>query len=165
MDIATIADIFGKVPPTNATIFHEIAHKGSMVLLDRVSHFVTHSTKFLLKERNYNGQHCIHIVAYTHKGQLAIDLMEKLVNLGADINAKTKTEGDTVLHQAVRSKNYELVVWLCQHSTINLDALNRAGWTAYRVAYGENDKTMMNILENFRAGTEIPSESDSDESD
>lgn len=163
MDIATIENIFGKVPPTNATIFHDIAHKGSIVLLDRVSQFITHSTKFLLKKRNYNGQTCIHIVAYTHKGQLAIDLMEKLVNLGADINAKTKPEGDTVLHQAVRCDNYELVVWLCQHSVINLDTLNGAGWTAYRVAYGQNDKRMMNILEIFRANTEIPSESDSDD--
>lgn len=164
MDPATIANIFGKVPSTGTNIFHEIAAEGSIILLERVSQFIMPSNRFLLQERNYSGQECVHIVAYLHKGHLAIDLMKMLLNLGGNINAKNRT-GESVLHQAVYCENYELVKWMCEQPPLELNVTNRSGLTAYQIAFDRNDKKMMSILRSFGANAKIFKVYSSDESD
>mgnify|MGYP001940791078 CR=1 FL=1 len=165
MDPTTIANIFDKVQPTGSNIFHEIATLGSMVLLNRVSKFVLPSLRFLLREKNHSGQHCVHIVACIHSGQHAIDLMEKFVSLGANINAINPILGESVLQVAVRCNNYKLVKWMCQHPVVDINAVNKIGWTAYHQAYVQNNVQMMNILKTYGADTTVPNENERNESD
>lgn len=166
MDPATIINIFGKVHPAGSNIFHEIATLGSMVLLDRVSKFLIPSLRFLLREENRNGQHCVHIVAYTHSGHHAVDLMEKFISLGANINAINPVLGESVFQAAVRCNNYKLVKWMCQqHPTVEINAVNEIGWTPYRQAFVRNNVKMMTILETYGADTTVPDENEGDESE
>ncbi|KAM6912783.1 nuclear factor of kappa light polypeptide gene enhancer in B-cells inhibitor, alpha b [Xenentodon cancila] len=80
---------------------------------------------------NYNGQNCLHLASVNG----FLSLVEKMVDLGADINAKEQHNGRSALHLAVDQQNLSLVkVLLKKGADANL--LTSGGHTPYHLTYG-----------------------------
>ncbi|XP_047467664.1 nuclear factor of kappa light polypeptide gene enhancer in B-cells inhibitor, alpha b [Mugil cephalus] len=80
---------------------------------------------------NYNGQNCLHLASI--HGFLS--LVEKMVDLGADINAKEQHNGRGALHLAVDQQNLSLVKLLL-HKGADPNLLTSGGHTPYHLTYG-----------------------------
>lgn len=158
-------DLFGRDHETGETIFHELAKLGALGLLYRIYEQNTRSFVDLLQIKNHEGDLCTHVVAKYHSGFLAIDLIELLVLMGADLNGSTSCARETVLHRTVYDGDYELVEWLCRQQQINLDAENYSGLTAYQLAYKRHDEQLKRIFRKAGANCEEPEETLSQESD
>lgn len=131
-------------------ILHYLCRNGGAIDLLEYKNAIIDENRYLVREYNFQGQQCIHIVASEDK----LDPRKKLMRLmewGADINAKESINGDTPLHITVRTKNYELAEWLCRQPQVNIEALNYAQQTPYHLAYEYNNAKMMNILEEIAA--------------
>ncbi|XP_069029101.1 nuclear factor of kappa light polypeptide gene enhancer in B-cells inhibitor, alpha b [Embiotoca jacksoni] len=80
---------------------------------------------------NYNGQNCLHLASV----QGFLSLVEKMVDLGADVNAKEQHNGRGALHLAVDQQNLSLVkLLLTKGADPNL--LSSGGHTPYHLTYG-----------------------------
>ncbi|XP_057335634.1 NF-kappa-B inhibitor cactus-like [Microplitis mediator] len=134
--------------------FMMICRKGNVYELMELAPFISNDGH-LLRNYDHRGRQCIHTVAlYDRKN--AIMKIEILVNMGADINAKERNTGNSLLHIAVRTKNYQLAEWLCQEPTVNLGAINYAHHTAYHMAYYAHDEKMKELLIANRAVCDDP---------
>lgn len=76
----------------------------------------------------------------------AVPKIQSLVEDGADINARELRTGNTILHIAAQTRNYQLAEWLCKQPSMEKDAVNFNYDTAYRIAYKARDLKMMLIL-------------------
>nr|AAX56955.1 vankyrin 3 [Ichnoviriform sonorense] len=146
MDISGIRKLFGRNGILGNTIFHELAYVGSLTLLYRFRDNFDESFRSFLQETNNDGENSIHVAANTHRGFHAIRLIEELVNLGVDLNARDRSLNMTVLHIAVHHKDYALAKWLRQQPNVDINVKNFDGLTAYGLACLENDEEMMRIL-------------------
>ncbi|KAH0554413.1 hypothetical protein KQX54_010476 [Cotesia glomerata] len=90
--------------------------------------------RHLVREYDHHGRLCTHIVARFDLNN-AVMKIELLLNMGADVSARESLTGDSLLHIAVSSKNYELAEWLCRDLKANLIAINYAHMTPYHLAY------------------------------
>lgn len=154
--------LFDRDRLTGAYIFHKIAAAGSLTLLNRISPYVDELKRSLLLKKTFAGEYCTHLAA-KHDMELAKRLLKKLVELGADLNAKNDGTGNTVLHQKVIERNYQMVSWLCQQPTIKLEICNNVGLTAYAIAYKLHDQELIKILKNAGAQETLDCETDSDD--
>ncbi|XP_053290113.1 nuclear factor of kappa light polypeptide gene enhancer in B-cells inhibitor, alpha b [Pleuronectes platessa] len=80
---------------------------------------------------NYNGQNCLHL-ASVHG---FLSLVENMVELGADINAKEQHNGRGALHLAVDQQNLSLVKLLLKKGA-DPNLLTSGGHTPYHLTYG-----------------------------
>ncbi|XP_057318354.1 NF-kappa-B inhibitor cactus-like [Microplitis mediator] len=161
MDTSKIKKLFERNLYTGENFFHEIARSGDWMWLYEVGHLVDNTTKSLLQEPNYKGENCVHVAASSKRGPQAILLIELLVKMGANLNAGNSCAGDTVLHQVVYNKDYQLAAWLCKQSSINLERQNHARLTPFQTALG--DIKMMKILRTHGAIARGVSDSDEEE--
>ncbi|CAH2100805.1 unnamed protein product [Euphydryas editha] len=109
----------------------------------------------LVHEYDHYGSLCTHIVARFDLNN-AVMKIELLLNMGADVSARESLTGDSLLHIAVSSKNYELAEWLCRDLKANLIAINYAHLTPYHLAYFFRDQRMMEILKSNGAVYDDP---------
>ncbi|XP_012717046.2 nuclear factor of kappa light polypeptide gene enhancer in B-cells inhibitor, alpha b [Fundulus heteroclitus] len=80
---------------------------------------------------NYNGQNCLHL-ASVHG---FLSLVEKMVDLGADVNAKEQHNGRSSLHLAVDQQNLALVKLLLRKGA-DPNLLSSGGYTPFHLTYG-----------------------------
>ncbi|XP_050933959.1 ral GTPase-activating protein subunit alpha-1 isoform X6 [Lates calcarifer] len=80
---------------------------------------------------NYHGQNCLHLASI--HGFLS--LVENMVELGADINAKEQHNGRSALHLAVDQQNLSLVRLLLKKGA-DPNLLTSGGHTPYHLTYG-----------------------------
>ncbi|XP_040916976.1 nuclear factor of kappa light polypeptide gene enhancer in B-cells inhibitor, alpha b isoform X1 [Toxotes jaculatrix] len=80
---------------------------------------------------NYHGQNCLHL-ASVHG---FLSLVENMVELGADINAKEQHNGRSALHLAVDQQNLSLVKLLLKKGA-DPNLLSSGGHTPYHLTYG-----------------------------
>ncbi|XP_074844658.1 NF-kappa-B inhibitor epsilon [Carettochelys insculpta] len=101
-----------------------------------------------LQLQNWQGLACLHIS--TLKGNL--QLMELLLQSGADINVQDGTSGKTPLHLAVESRDHKAVKYLLSKGA-HVDALMYNGCTPLHLAVGRKDAAMAAILYHSGADT------------
>ncbi|XP_061716962.1 uncharacterized protein LOC133524826 [Cydia pomonella] len=147
MTESPIVRLFKKNNATGVNIFHEIAREGTVMLLRRIRDNVDEDIASFLQEPNFRGETCVHIAAGEHRGHLAIEVIDVLVNLGANINAKNNTN-ETPLHYAVNNKDYELVKWLSKRRDVDLETTNQNHFTPHDMAIIQNALSIVNLLEN-----------------
>lgn len=146
--------------------FHEACRDGSLSLLQRAELFIDEEdedARSLLRVTDYDGSQCIHVAVKTQMGAHAASMIESLIYMGADINARQGLGGDTALHLATYEKDYHLVEWLCKRPSINIDAVNYGEKTPYQVARRNRDRKMMRILKRYGANTKVTSDSSDEE--
>lgn len=165
MKYSAVRDLFDRNYETGETIFHELAKLGALRILYRIQELTTESFDDLLQLENNRGKLCTHVAAKYHNGFLAIDLIEVLVAMGADLNGRNGSTGETVLHGAVHNGDYELAEWLCGQPGMDLGARNYNGLTAYQLAYKLNDVQLKRILQKAGADCEELEETASEFSD
>ncbi|XP_043270350.1 NF-kappa-B inhibitor cactus [Venturia canescens] len=83
-----------------------------------------------LEQRNYDGEMCLHVAAAG--GQ--VDIVQHLLRLGADLEAREGLSGRTALHLALERGCRSVVTFLLQECRPCLDAPTYAGITAYQIA-------------------------------
>ncbi|CAN9502567.1 unnamed protein product [Ophioblennius macclurei] len=110
---------------------------------------------------NYNGQNCLHL-ASVHG---FLSLVENLVDLGADINAKEQHNGRGALHLAVDQQNLSLVKLLLQKGA-DPNLLTSGGHTPYHLTYGFDNSNIREALHSVTRPElrELP-DSESDDSE
>nr|AGQ20166.1 AsIV-cont00051-ORF1 [Apophua simplicipes ichnovirus] len=148
MTASGIIKFFEKNIRSGENIFHEIARENSLWMLRRITHTVNENIDFLLRESNDRGETCIHIAANGRSEKTTIAMIEMFVRLGADINARNIT-GETPLHYAVCNDNCQLIQWLCEQESIDLNAMNQHLLTPYELAIIRNSKDAANILKYY----------------
>nr|AOH69093.1 hypothetical protein A6F54_18 [Microplitis mediator bracovirus] len=141
---------------SGGTYFHEACQDNSMSLLWRAADMVDESLPKILNVRDHNGAQCTHIIAASNVSY-PIDMMDIVLQLGADINGREGLAGHTPLHICVMKKNYALAEWLCQAPGIDVEAENFAQETPYDLACKMGDRKMIEILEKYRKKCELPS--------
>ncbi|BAF48483.1 GfV-B55'-ORF1 [Ichnoviriform fumiferanae] len=114
-----VLELFEGNTSAGNNIFHEIAMKGSLALLLEIRDKFDRPTDHALREWNGHGETCLHLVALMNRGQNAIRMIDILVELGADLNAKNHL-GHTLLHYALENDDCELINWLLLHPEMNL---------------------------------------------
>lgn len=162
MDSQEIAEVFDAITTKGQNLFHDICHQGCVSLLLRAGYWIDEKNAFLLTEYDYSGEQCIHIAARRHRGGFAVQLIEILLQLGSDLNAPDRCSGNTVLHDAVLCKDYQLATWLCEQLQVNLYACNYARLTAFQIARKNKDEKMMDIFGKHGVDCEYLDLSDSD---
>nr|AAX37362.1 putative ankyrin 2 [Tranosema rostrale ichnovirus] len=164
MEISEIAELFGRNFKTGNTIFHDLAEDGALRVLYRIRDWIDGPS--ILQIKNYSGEFPIHSVVKWHRGFRAIHLIEVLVQMGADLNAKAGSSGDTVLHMTTYGDgDSKLAEWLCEQPQIDLNVRNYARQTAYGLAFKTINLQLMTILRNSGAKCETPETSEREESD
>nr|AFH35115.1 vankyrin 1 [Hyposoter didymator ichnovirus] len=151
MATSQIDKLFDKDPITGNTIFHELAYIGSLTLLKRFRNNLDEPCTFILQQFNSDGEFSIHVAANVHRDLHAIQVIELLRDLGADLDARDDQLGITVLHIAVHYSDYVLAQWLCAQSQIDINAEDVDGDTAYQLALQNQDQQMMDILRSYGA--------------
>ncbi|KAJ8290299.1 hypothetical protein GJAV_G00011090 [Gymnothorax javanicus] len=88
----------------------------------------------ILASTNYSGHNCLHLVSI----QGFLSMVERLIDLGADINAQEQCNGRSPLHLAVDLQNLELVQLLVAKGA-NVNSLSYGGYTPYHLTYGRQN--------------------------
>ncbi|XP_070787485.1 NF-kappa-B inhibitor alpha [Pituophis catenifer annectens] len=136
---AEIRDFRGNTP------LHIACKKGSLrgvnVLIQYCQKPQLHS---LLQAANYNGHTCLHLAST--EGYLAI--VERLLSLGADVNAQEPCNGRTTLHLAVDLQNEGLVSLLLKHGA-DVNKVTYQGYSPYQLTWGRNNSSIQEQLRQF----------------
>nr|AGQ20116.1 AsIV-cont00008-ORF1 [Apophua simplicipes ichnovirus] len=96
---------------TGNSKFHEMALRGSLVALRKIRDNLDHPIVEILRKWNNHGETCLHLAVLMNRGQHAINIIEILVELGADLNARNMS-GHNILHYALQNEDRELTNWL-----------------------------------------------------
>lgn len=138
---------FGLYGHQKNTIFHAIA--ASHDCEDFLGHVEAISDledlQYFLQLKNADGRTCLHIAAKYQYGRNAEWMIIKMFSMGADLNAQDDT-GNTILHIAVKKKDYELVDCLLLLPFLEEEIKNNDGLTAYQLAEQDNDYKMMTLF-------------------
>lgn len=169
MSEATLIELMKIRNSRGENYLHKICQIGSLSLLQRAEKFLQANHQELVNERNYEGLQPIHVIIQHQTGQIAVQLIEQLIRMGADVNGTENLRGNTPLILAVLHDDHILVDWLCDQPTISMDATNWARKTAYQIAWAKKAQQMTEILRDRGADTRTSdyaqhSDSDSDES-
>ncbi|XP_057321598.1 uncharacterized protein LOC130665289 [Microplitis mediator] len=124
--------------------FHYICREGNMNELVDMAPVIIRN-RDLLFLYDHEGRQCIHIAA-EYDVSNAMMKIELLVVLGADVNSRELSFGNTLLHIAAATDNYQLAEWLCKKPGVELGAINYLHKTAYHIAYERRNARMMEIL-------------------
>lgn len=95
-----------------------------------------------LDVKNYDGLSCIHLAA--NKGN--VDIVNLLLEKGADCNDKEMKTGRCILHNACFSGNVELVRMLTRLKSCNINAKAYDGLTAFDLARSRSHDTICMVL-------------------
>lgn len=87
-----------------------------------------------------------------------LEIVEQLLQAGANVNAPNPETGSTVLMQAVRSQNLELINILKRWGA-NPELVNKNGESAIDLAKKKKASRVLQILESTKAPTEASSHS------
>lgn len=136
------------------TFFHEACKARSLALLRRAEESMDEPIPSILTIRNYNGEQCTYIIV-KNKDVFAREMMEIVLNLGADINGQEALGGFTPLHLCVWEKNYDLAEWLCEATGIDLKAKIYAGETFYQLARQRNDHQIMKMVKRLEQSVNL----------
>ncbi|XP_054828454.1 NF-kappa-B inhibitor alpha [Eublepharis macularius] len=134
-----IRDFRGNTP------LHIACEQGSLRgvgVLTQYSHH--HHLNSLLHMHNYNGHTCLHLASI--QGYLAI--VECLLSLGVDVNAKEPCNGRTALHLAVDLQNQELVSLLLKYGA-DANKVTYQGYSPYQLTWGRNNSVIQEQLKPF----------------
>lgn len=142
------------------TALHIACRKGSLTCFSLLTQGCSSQLPAILSTPNYNGQKCFHLVSI--HGYLS--LVERLVDLGADINTQEQCNGRTALHLAVDLQNLDLVKLLISKGA-NVNSLTYGGYTPYHLTYGRQNTAIEKELYELTAQKlrELP-ESDTEDS-
>lgn len=111
---------------------------------------------------NYDGESSLHLALFSTP-KIGLEIFDYLVTqCSANINAKDGKCGYTVLHQAVKSKDTELVQFLLRYPQLSINELCYSGNTALSIAISLNLRRLEMILRMAGGfGTEPSDSSDS----
>ncbi|XP_004612177.1 NF-kappa-B inhibitor alpha [Sorex araneus] len=98
----------------------------------------------ILRATNYNGHTCLHLASI--HGYLGI--VELLVSLGADVNAKEPCNGRTALHLAVDLQNSDLVALLLKCGA-DVNSVTYQGYSPYQLTWGRPSTQIQQQLGQF----------------
>ncbi|XP_008306754.1 nuclear factor of kappa light polypeptide gene enhancer in B-cells inhibitor, alpha b [Cynoglossus semilaevis] len=114
------------------TPLHIACRHGNLVCFSVITQFCqAERLQTVMAACNYNGQNCLHL-ASVHGFLL---LVENMVQLGADINAKEQHNGRSALHLAVDQQNLSLVQLLLKQGA-DPNLLTSGGHSPYHLTYG-----------------------------
>uniref|UniRef100_A0A8D0HBA0 NF-kappa-B inhibitor alpha n=1 Tax=Sphenodon punctatus TaxID=8508 RepID=A0A8D0HBA0_SPHPU len=114
----------------------------------------------ILQSANYNGHTCLHLASI--QGYLAI--VERLLSLGADVNAQEPCNGRTALHLAVDLQNSGLVSLLVKHGA-DVNKLTYQGYSPYQLTWGRENSVIQEQLKQLTtADLQMLPESEDEES-
>ncbi|XP_072513059.1 nuclear factor of kappa light polypeptide gene enhancer in B-cells inhibitor, alpha a [Salminus brasiliensis] len=143
------------------TALHIACKRGSLACFAVLTQINTQHLRSILYFPNYNGHTCLHIASiYSY-----LSMVENLVQLGADINAKEQCSGRTSLHLAVDLQNLALV-----HRLIALGAdansLTYGGYAPYHLTFGrQNSEIQKHLYERTAQDLRELPESENEESE
>uniref|UniRef100_A0A8C4IBE0 NF-kappa-B inhibitor alpha n=1 Tax=Dicentrarchus labrax TaxID=13489 RepID=A0A8C4IBE0_DICLA len=110
---------------------------------------------------NYHGQNCLHLASV----QGFLSLVESMVDIGADINAKEQRNGRSALHLAVDQQNLSLVKLLLKKGA-DPNLLTSGGHTPYHLTYGrDNDDIRQELYSLTKSDLRELPDSESDDSE
>ncbi|KAJ8288993.1 hypothetical protein COCON_G00016520 [Conger conger] len=132
------------VDESGNTALHIACKKGSLHCFSVLTQACTQQLPSILATPNYSGHHCLHLVSI--HGFLS--MVERLIDLGADINAQEQCNGRSPLHLAVDHQNLELVKLLIAKGA-NVNSLTYGGYTAYHLTYGRLNTEIQQQLYNL----------------
>ncbi|XP_067390103.1 NF-kappa-B inhibitor alpha [Emydura macquarii macquarii] len=119
-----------------------------------------HHLYSVLQSANYNGHTCLHLASI--QGYLAI--VERLLSLGADVNAQEPCNGRTALHLAVDLQNSELVSLLVKHGA-DVNKVTYQGYSPYQLTWGRESSSIQEQLKHLTtADLQMLPESEDEES-
>ncbi|XP_077477724.1 nuclear factor of kappa light polypeptide gene enhancer in B-cells inhibitor, alpha b [Stigmatopora argus] len=125
----TLVDDGGNMP------VHIACRHGNLPCFSVLTQFCRHEhLQTMMAACNYQGQNCLHLASI--HGFLS--MVESLVDLGADINAKEQRNGRGGLHLAVDQQNLPLVKLLLKKGA-DPNILTFGGHTPFHLTYGRND--------------------------
>ncbi|CAI5764173.1 NF-kappa-B inhibitor alpha [Podarcis muralis] len=136
---AEIRDFRGNTP------LHIVCEQGSLRGVGVLTQYCQkQQIDSILQSSNYNGHTCLHLAAI--QGYLAI--VERLLSLGADVNAQEPCNGRTALHLAVDLQNQELVSLLLKHGA-DVNKVTYQGYSPYQLTWGRNNSFIQEQLRQF----------------
>lgn len=91
---------------------------------------------------NLHGETCF-LVACKNRD---VEMMKLLANKGADINARCGRSGYTALHYAVEMKSFEVIDFLLEEESLDINVENFAGWTSYQLCLINDCEQLANRL-------------------
>ncbi|XP_061179105.1 NF-kappa-B inhibitor alpha-like [Saccostrea echinata] len=91
---------------------------------------------------NYAGQSCIHLAA----DRMHFSVMRLLLSHGADVNEREKLFGMTILHNAVKTGNKQLLKYILHLQGLDLNSEMNDGYTPLSLAYVENQPDIVGML-------------------
>lgn len=131
LDAATADDADG-----HATPIQMAAQRGLLEVVDVLLEFGAE-----LEQRNWRGEHLVHIAVNTRNMELLAYLVEQK---GASVNV-TRHHGKTPLHDAVNRRQADFTAFLLEHGA-DLDAVDEWGWSALHLASARGDAESLKLL-------------------
>ncbi|XP_027010757.1 nuclear factor of kappa light polypeptide gene enhancer in B-cells inhibitor, alpha a [Tachysurus fulvidraco] len=116
------------------TALHIACRKGSLSCFAVLTQVNTHHLRSILSVHNYSGHTCLHIASIYG----FLSLVENIVQLGADINAKEQCSGRTCLHLAVDLQNLALVQQLIALGA-DVNSMTYGGHVPYHLTFGRQN--------------------------
>ena len=107
-----------------------------------------HSWSADLEQRNWRGEHLVHIAVNTRNMELLAYLVEQK---GAEVNV-TRHHGKTPLHDAVNRRQADFTAFLIEHGA-DVDAVDEWGWSPLHLASARGDADSVQLL--LDAGADI----------
>ncbi|TTL10206.1 NF-kappa-B inhibitor alpha [Bagarius yarrelli] len=122
------------VDQSGNTALHIACRRGSLSCFSVLTQINTQHLRSILSVPNYSGHTCLHIAAVCG----FLSLVENLVQLGADINAKEQCSGRTSLHLAVDLQNLALVQQLIALGA-DVNSVTYGGYVPYHLTFGRQN--------------------------
>ncbi|XP_053470729.1 nuclear factor of kappa light polypeptide gene enhancer in B-cells inhibitor, alpha a [Ictalurus furcatus] len=122
------------VDQSGNTALHIACRRGSLSCFSVLTQINTHHLRSILSVPNYSGHTCLHIASICG----FLSLVENLVQLGADINAKEQCSGRTCLHLAVDLQNLALVQQLIALGA-DVNSVTYGGHVPYHLTFGRQN--------------------------
>ncbi|MFT7801832.1 NF-kappa-B inhibitor alpha [Arapaima gigas] len=143
------------------TALHIACKRGSLSCFGVLTQSCPTELPSIMAVKNYSGLNCLHL-ACIHG---FFSLVERLIHLGADINAQELCNGRSALHLAVDLQNQELVRLLITLGA-DVNTLTYGGYSPYHLTHGRQNTDIQRQLYELTAHNlrELP-ESESEESD
>ncbi|XP_001519324.1 NF-kappa-B inhibitor alpha [Ornithorhynchus anatinus] len=124
------------------TALHLACEQGCLAAVGVLTQYCqTQHLHAVLQASNYNGHTCLHLASI--HGYLAI--VERLVSLGADVNAQEPCNGRTALHLAVDLQNPDLVSLLLKCGA-DVNRVTYQGYSPYQLTWGRESTSIQQQL-------------------
>ncbi|KAF7690639.1 nuclear factor of kappa light polypeptide gene enhancer in B-cells inhibitor, alpha a [Silurus meridionalis] len=134
------------VDQSGNTALHIACRRGSLSCFSVLTQISTSHLRSILSTHNYSGHTCLHIASICG----FLSLVERIVQLGADINAKEQCSGRTCLHLAVDLQNLDLVQLLIAMGA-DVNSVTYGGHVPYHLTFGRQNVEIRQQLFNRTA--------------